>query len=190
MEDKSKEGNLNLAYCATHTFKHVLGNEFDQRESKPIVRACLRDLWELRFHPNYFTNNDSRELQVSTLLDLNIRLLDMEGPFGLISQSRKEYRELAGNVFIPDITDSFHEGLLTDKIRQTKQELMKKRAILPSETEARKVLQIYGMDLSLEELRKRFLDTHAYGIFIVGFTFPILGKDSKAEKAVKQFMHL
>lgn len=186
--EKINEGNLSLAYCATHTFKHVLGNEYDQRESKPIVRASLRDLWELRFHPNFLGNDNSRELQLSTLLDLDIKLLELEGPYGFSHQFRKEYRGLPDNLLIPDVTDNFREGLLTDKIRQAKQKLIDAKAILPNEEEAREVLDLYKMDLSLEELRKRFLDKHAYGMFIVGFTFSMLGKDSKAEEAVKQFI--
>lgn len=205
---KKSNGNLSLAYFARQLEKHALRAD-DQRESGSVVRASLRDLWNLRFHPNYQSYPDDESRTLSGLLQLNPQLMDVDQTrfsFGFPQSERKLYRDLAmcaeyngiacEPLIIPDISDKCKKGLLVETTLETMKKISERNLILPDLDEKllqkikTNTLSRYGLNLevSVDELRKMYLDKHAYAMFMIGFSFPHLGKDSKAEIVVREVL--
>ncbi len=172
-----------IAYLATHTFKHNLGNQFDQAVSTPIVKDSLAGLWALRNHPMYYSYGPNFEdIEVWRLTDFDILgsqigAGDGEYSYGFSRSKRDFYRKLAEpDIVVPDVMDMFSRGILTDVVGATKMRVLKEGKLLEDEERARSYLQRKMSSDSIQTLRGVYADSHAYTTFIIGYCFPKLNK--------------
>ena len=169
----------NVAYAALHTRKHTLSNPFDQEHSGPIVDDVISGLWSLRHHPYFYQYTGSSELPLAELIDFDIVRSELGNrgvSYGFMKDDRDIYRALGAPVItIPDVTDNFTRGILTDAVRATKQKVLSEGRLFADEGRAQLILEKQGLEMTAQQLREIFADYHAYSAFVIGFCFPRLG---------------
>ena len=202
---KKPEGNMNLAYCASHTFKHTLWG-FHNQDSHIMTLDSLAGLWELRFNPRYHSYADAHDIPLAQIIGLNPNRLELDIFFGFKKSDRDGFRNLAlqqegtsyigESLVIPDVTDTCKRGILTDVVVAIKRKLLEDPTLILGPKEdypdpinfARKMIEKNGLEISINEFIQMAADRQSYATFLVGYTFPKSGEGTKAEDAVHRIM--
>ena len=169
-----------IAYVVTHTFKHNLCNQFDQVVSTPIVEDSLAGLWALRGRLHYYSYGDKFENVLGSLINFNVPDSEINAEdkysYSFSKSKRESFRRLAEPALvIPDVTDTFSEGILTDVARETKRIVLEHGKLFEDEERARSYLQRKELNIDVQRLREIYADSHAYTTFLIGYCFPKLG---------------
>lgn len=174
----------NIAYALAHTHKHRLGNAFDQVDSTPIVNDSLAGLWILRNHPCFYSYPEKEKSKLADLIGFDIKCSEVDKFYGFPLSERDFYRKLADpGLVIPDITNEFTKGILTDVAKATREKVLHKGRLLSEIKRAQEIIEEYKLGVNIEKLREIFADSHAYATFIIGYCFPKLGE---AERLIEE----
>ena len=169
--------NGDVAYIVTHTRKHKLADQFTQVASAPLVDDVLAGLWVLRKDPRFFNYETREESTLGDLIGFDVEGSEIDKPygFGFCKEDRDIYRKLAEpQLIVPDVTDRFTRGLLTDVVKATRERILRYGKLF--EDGAKTYLERKRLDIGVERLREIFADQHAYAAFLIGYCFPRLGR--------------
>ncbi|MBI1971086.1 hypothetical protein HYS47_05030 [Candidatus Woesearchaeota archaeon] len=196
-----------LEYQAAHTFKNNFWRGFDSA-ARDLVVDSLTGLWALRRHPHYYSYGGISGAEGVPLHE--IIGFDVPGSelfeqswyhFGFYKSMRDRNRTAPAPVLvIPDVTEKFTRGILTDVSRETKRIVLgqlrqtgalgkhrnaeeEERNGYPSDPQ--QVLQGLGLDIDVQRFFEIYADSHAYATFLIGFYLPHIRESSGVGKFIE-----
>lgn len=194
---------IDIEYHAAHTFKNQFWRNFD-KAARDVVIDSLVGLWSVRTHPHYYDYGNSEAVPLHEIIGFDVQGSELFKnswyQFGYDRQ-RRDYSRTAPSpaLAIPDVTETFTRGILTDVARETKrvvldklrqnEELCKYKSEEEEErngypSDPQKVIQ--GLDITVEKFIQIYADSHAYTTFLLGFYLPHIGESSGVAKVLKE----
>ena len=197
MIDEIEKKQTELEYQAAHTFKNNFWRGFDIA-TRDLVVDSLAALWALRRHPHYYKHSGISDVEAVFLHELigfdvpGSELFAQSWYHFCFYQSKRDRNRTAPApaLTIPDVTNTFTKGILTDVARETKRvvlgqlrqyeelrkcgnEVVEERFGYPP-TDPKKLIQDQGLDIDVQRFINIYADSHAYVTFLIGFYLPHL----------------
>lgn len=176
MKDNQKQEGL--IYCICHNFKHNLFTPIIETGVQlilPVISESLRRLWSQRFHEHYYAHPKEEEHQLAELINFDITLterLTKDDPFLCLDKRNRDiYRRIASpHLVIPGVEDMCKRGILVDVINEAEQRIRLE------------TLESGYLTEDHRDFIKVIIDRRKYALFMVGYVFPHLEKNSNPKE--------